>query len=168
MMNYLEIDKALVDITRAKCVECKARLDAIPKDRASERKALLIEYGMYTLCGNAGLQFNIGGTREVLYRKTRQNFFTYAMTKYPRHGEIYATLNDDERLSFMAAWQADLFMRDQLLAGYLTELSQAEAAGDAKNTFEMRIKIGAVREMLSIWEAWRVENDVYPRLLEEV
>ena len=165
-MNYLDIDKALVDITRAKCNECKARLDAIPKDRSSERKALMIENGMYTLCGNAGLLFNTYGTREGLYR-TRQNFFTYAMTKYPRHGEIYATLNDDEKLSFMAAWQADLFMRDQLLAGYITELAQAEAAGDAKNTFEFRIKIGAVREMLSIWEAWRAENGVYPNLMEE-
>ena len=166
-MNYLEIDKFLVDITRAKCNECKARLDATPKDRASERKALMIENGMYTLCGNAGLLFNTYGTREGLYR-TRQNFFTYAMTKYPRHGEIYATLSDDEKLCFMAAWQADLFMRDQLLAGYLNELAQAEAAGDAKNTFELRIKVGAVREMLSMWEAWRVENDVYPGLLEEV
>ncbi len=166
-MNYLEIDKALVDITRAKCVECKARLDAIPKDRASERKALMIENGMYTLCGNAGLLFNAGWERERTYQ-IRHNFFNCVLTKYPRHQEVYSTLNEDDKLSFMAAWQADLFMRDQLLAGYLTELTQAEAAGDAKNTFELRIKIGAVREMLSIWEAWRVENDVYPRLLEEV
>ena len=165
-MNYLDIDKALVEITRAKCNECKARLDAIPKDRASERKALMIENGMYTLCGNAGLLFNTYGTREGLYR-TRQNFFTYAMTKYPRHGEIYATLNDDEKLSFMAAWQADLFMRDQLLEGYVTELAQAEAAGDAKNTFELRIKVGAVREMLSLWAAWRKENNIYPIEIKE-
>ena len=165
-MNYLEIDKALVEITRAKCVECKARLDAVPKDSKAERKALQIEYGMYTLCGNAGLLFNTYGTREGLYR-TRQNFFTYAMTKYPRHGEVYAALNDDDKLSFMAAWQAELFMRDQLLEGYVTELTQAEAAGDAKNTFELRIKIGAVREMLSLWEGWRKENGVYPKLMEE-
>ena len=165
-MHYLDIDKALVDITRAKCDECKARLDTVPKDNKAERKALQIELGMYTLCGNAGLLFNTYGTREGLYR-TRQNFFTYAMTKYPRHGGIYAALNDDEKLSFMAAWQADLFMRDQLLAGYITELAQAEAAGDAKNTFEFRIKIGAVREMLVIWENWRKENGIYPGLMEE-
>ena len=115
-MNYLDIDKALVDLTRAKCAECKARLDAVPKDKPGERKALLIENGMYTLCGNAGLLFNTYGTREGLYR-TRQNFFNYILTKYPKHQEIYASLNEDERLSFMAAWQADLFMRDQLLAG---------------------------------------------------
>ncbi|MBE6585252.1 MAG: hypothetical protein E7645_01850 [Ruminococcaceae bacterium] len=165
-MNYLDIDKALVDLTRAKCAECKARLDAVPKDRAGERKALMIENGMYTLCGNAGLLFNTYGTREGLYR-TRQNFFTYAMTKYPRHGEIYATLSDDEKLSFMAAWQADLFMRDQLLEKYVAELAQAEAAGDARSTFEFRIKMGAMREMLSIWEAWRKENNIYPIEIEE-
>ena len=166
-MNFLDIDKALVDVTRAKCIECKARLDAISKDRASERKALYIEYGMYTLCGNAGLLFNTYGTREVLYRKTRQNFWGYAMTKYPRHGEVYATLNDDEKLSFMAAWQAELFMRNQLLEGYVNELSQAEAAEDVKSAFELRIKIGAVQEMLTIWEGWRKENGVYPDLIKE-
>ena len=165
-MNYLDIDKALVDITRAKCDECKARLDATPKDSKAERKALQIELGMYTLCGNAGLLFNTYGTREGLYR-TRQNFWGMILPKYPKHQEIYSALTDDEKLSFMAAWQADLFMRDQLLNGYVTELAQAEAAGDAKNTFELRIKIGAVREMLSIWEAWRAEKGVYPNLMEE-
>ena len=54
-----------------------------------------------------------------------------------------------------------------MLGGYVTELAQAEAAGDAKSTFEFRIKIGAVREMLSLWEGWRKENGVYPGLMEE-
>ena len=165
-MNYLDIDKALVDLTRAKCAECKARLDAVPKDKPGERKALLIENGMYTVCGNAGLLFNTYGNREGLYR-TRQNFFNYILTKYPKHQEIYASLNDDEKLSFMAAWQADLFMRDQLLAGYITELAQAEAAGDTKNTFELRIKVGAVRAMLDIWATWRKENNIYPLEIQE-
>ena len=167
-MNYLDIDKALVDLTRAKCAECKARLDAVPKDKPGERKALLIENGMYTLCGNAGLLFNTYGSRETLYLRTRQNFWSMVLlAKYPKHREIYNTLNEDEKLSFMAAWQAELYMRDQLLNGYIAELAQAEAAGDAKNTFEFRIKIGAVREMLSIWENWRKENGVYPDLMEE-
>ena len=166
-MNYLDIDKALVDITRAKCDECKARLDATPKDNKAERKALQIELGMYTLCGNAGLLFNTYGSRETLYLRTRQNFWSMVLPKYPKHQEIYSALSDDDKLSFMAAWQADLFMRDQLLNGYVTELAQAEAAGDAKSTFEFRIKIGAVREMLSLWEGWRKENGVYPGLMEE-
>ena len=165
-MNYLDIDKALVDITRAKCDECKARLDATPKDSKAERKALQIELGMYTLCGNAGLLFNAGWERQRTYQ-IRQNFWSMVLPKYPKHQEIYSALTDDEKLSFMAAWQADLFMRDQLLNGYVTELAQAEAAGDAKSTFEFRIKIGGVREMLSLWEGWRKENGVYPNLIEE-
>ena len=165
-MKYLDIDKALVDITRAKCDECKARLDATPKDSKAERKALQIELGMYTLCGNAGLLFNAGWERQRTYQ-IRQNFWSMVLPKYPKHQEIYSALTDDEKLSFMAAWQADLFMRDQLLNGYVTELAQAEAAGDAKNTFELRIKIGGVREMLSLWEGWRKENGVYPGLMEE-
>ena len=165
-MNYLDIDKALVDLTRAKCAECKARLDATPKDNKAERKALQIELGMYTLCGNAGLLFNAGWERQRTYQ-IRQNFWSMVLPKYPNHQEIYSALTDDDKLSFMAAWQADLFMRDQLLNGYVTELAQAEAAGDAKSTFELRIKIGAVREMLSLWEGWRKENGVYPGLMEE-
>ena len=165
-MNYLDIDKALVDITRAKCVECKARLDTTPKENKAECKALQIELGMYTLCGNAGLRFNAEWERQRTYQ-IRQNFWGMILPKYPKHQEVYSTLTDDDKLSFMAAWQADLFMRDQLLNGYVTELAQAEAAGDAKNTFELRIKIGAVREMLSLWEGWRKENGVYPGLLEE-
>ncbi len=165
-MNYLDIDKALVEITRSKCNECKARLDAIPKDRAGERKALMIENGMYTLCGNAGLLFNAGWERQRTYQ-IRQNFFNMLLPKYPMHQEVYNTLNDAEKLSFMAAWQADLYMRDQLLAGYLNELSQAEAAGDAKNTFELRIKVGAVREMLAAWATWRKENNIYPLEIQE-
>ncbi|MBR6781872.1 MAG: hypothetical protein IKM33_01575 [Clostridia bacterium] len=58
-------------------------------------------------------------------------------------------------------------MRNQLLAGYVNELSQAGAAEDVKSAFELRIKIGAVREMLAIWENWRKENGVYPDLIEE-
>ena len=165
-MNYLDIDKALVEITRAKCTECKARLDATPKGRASERKALMIENGMYTLCGNAGLLFNAGWERQRTYQ-IRNNFFNMILPKFPKHQEIYSTLNEEEKLSFMAAWQADLFMRDQLLAGYLNELDQAEAAGDAKNTFELRIKVGAVREMLAAWAAWRKENNIYPLEIQE-
>ena len=165
-MNYLDIDKALVDITRAKCNECKARLDAIPKDRSSERKALMIENGMYTLCGNAGLLFNAGWERQRTYQ-IRNNFFNMILPKFPKHQEVYNTLNHDEKLSFMAAWQGDLFMRDQLLAGYITELAQAEAAGDAKNIFEFRIKIGAVREMLAAWATWRTENNIYPIEIKE-
>ena len=109
-MNYLDIDKALVDLTRAKCAECKARLDAVPKDKPGERKALLIENGMYTLCGNAGLLFNAGWERQRTYQ-IRQNFWGMILPKYPKHQEIYASLNDDEKLSFMAAWLSPSFSR---------------------------------------------------------
>ena len=47
-MTYLEIDQAIVDITRQMCAECKARLDTIPKENGTERKAVQLEYGMYT------------------------------------------------------------------------------------------------------------------------
>ena len=68
-MTYLEIDKALVDITREKCAECKSRLESTPKDNVTERKALQVELGMYTLCGNAGLLFC---TKAKKFKKIRR------------------------------------------------------------------------------------------------
>ena len=43
--------------------------------------------------------------------------------------------------------------------------AMAEAAGDMNKAFEFKIKIGAVENMFSIWEAWRVDNDVYPDMV---
>ena len=164
-MTHLEIDCALVDITRAMCSECKARLDAIPKENATERKALQLEYGMYTFCGNAGLLFNTGWERSRVL-DVRQRFWNNELHRYPKFHETYQSLNEDEKLRFFAALQAELFLRDQWLGEQTASLSTAQQIGDTRQIFELNIKIGAVKRMFSIWEAWRFENNIYPNIFE--
>ena len=52
--------------------ELKARLDAVPKDKATERKAVQLEYGIYTFCGNAGLLFVVATLLLLCFRRTRK------------------------------------------------------------------------------------------------
>ena len=164
-MNYLEIDKAMVDITRQKCIECKSRLDAVPKENATERKALQLEYGMYTFCGNCGLLFNVGGQRTIT--QIRRRFFENELPKYPELNSMYQSMNEEEKLSCIAALQAEIFIRSQWLKEQYAELSAAQAAGDTNKEFEFRIKVGAVENMFSVWEAWRAENHIYPNMVKE-
>ena len=165
-MTYLEIYNAIVDITRAKCAECKERLDSIPNENATERKALQVELGMYTLCGNAGLLFNTKGDgRGVI--QNRRSFLNNVIGNYPKLNELYRTVDEDESLRFIAAIQGELYIRDQWLTLQYAEFAEAEKSGDTKKVFEFRIKIGAVKNMFAAWEAWRKENNVYPDLFEE-
>lgn len=165
-MTYLDIDAAIISITEEKCSECKVRLDTIPKENATERKALQLEYGMYTFCGNAGLLFSSGKREKVL--EVRRSFWNNRLDKYPKLKAIYDELSEKEKMKFLAVLQAELYIRDQWLPEQYSRLAEAEAAGDTDRIFEYQIKIGAVYNMLAVWEAWRVEHKVYPRLFEGV
>ncbi len=166
-MTYLEIDQAMVDMTRQKCVECKARLDAVPKENATERKALQLEYGIYTFCGNAGLLFNVGGERTIIYKR-RYVLENGMLQRCPSLALAYQGLNEEEKLCFVAALQAELFLRDSWLKEQYAELAAAESAQDTNKIFEFKIKIGAVENMFAAWEAWRKENGIYPHMFREV
>lgn len=146
--------------------DCKARWDAIPKEKATERKAVQLEYGIYTFCGNAGLLLNTGWEREKVLQE-RQRFLKNELRKYPKLNEVYQKLVQEEKMYFVAAWQSEIFIRDQWLGAQYTELFAAEASGDAKNVFELKIKIGAAGNVFSAWETWRRENNTYPNLFEE-
>ena len=164
-MTYLEIDKALVDITRAMCEECQTRLDAVPMENTTERKAVQLEYGMYTFCGNAGELFNTGWEREKVF-SVRQTFLNRVLHKYPRLDNMYRSLSGDEKLCFIAALHAEISLRDQWIEKKSAELAAAKASGDTKNAFEITIMIGAVKNMFDAWEAWRVENNIFPHMFE--
>ncbi len=166
-MTYLEIDQAMVNMTREKCNECKARLDAVSKENVTERKALQLEYGMYTFCGNAGLLFNVGGERTIV-QKRRYILENGMLQRCPPMELAYQGLSEEEKLCFVAALQAEIFIRDSWLKEQYAELAAAEASHDTNKTFEFRIKIGAVKNLFAVWEAWRLENGVYPHMFEEV
>ena len=164
-MTYIDIDKAIVDIVKEKCAECKTRLDRVSKDNPTERKALQLEYGMYSFCGNCGMLFGSGdGSKAVTVRK---RFLEGVMDKYPTLYKFYDNLDDEEKFKFIASTQAELYIRDQWLGTQIVELNDAEACGNIAKIFELKIKIGAVLNMFAEWENWRSENSVYPGMFEE-
>jgi len=164
-MTHLEIDNALVDITRTMCAECQGKLDAVPPENTTERKAVQLEHGMYTFCGNAGLLFNTGWEREKVF-SVRQPFLNKVLHKYPGLHNIYQTLDSDEKLCFIAALHAEIYLRDQWIGKKTDELTAAKASGDTKNAFEITVMLGAVKNMFAAWEAWRVENSIFPHMFE--
>ena len=166
-MTYLDIDRAIVDITRHICGECKARLDAVPKTNTTERKALQLEYGIDTFCGNAGLLFNTGWDRAKVY-DVRRNFWEHALGKHETLRALDLTLDDEEKRCLCAALQAELFLRDSWLAEQYADLAAAKDAGDAAGIFELTVKIGAAEAMFAAWETWRRENNIYPNIIETV
>lgn len=164
-MTYLDIDKALCDITVEKNNECKNRLDAVPKENKGERKALQIELGMYSLCLRAGLLYYTYGTRENAL-KIRRQVIDRILPAYPQTNEIFTGLSEDEQMIMHAALQAEIFMRDQFMQQYRAELEQAKAASDSEKIFELEIKIGAIENVFSAWEEWRVQNNIYPHMFK--
>ena len=165
-MTYLEIDEALVSITRQLCAACKERLDAIPRENASERKAVLLEYGMYTFCGNAGLLFNTGWERTKVLQ-VRQTLWNNELYNFPHIQTRYQTLDCDEKPCFHAALHGELYLRQSWLGEQEAALAMAEEAGDTRQVFELNIKLGAVSAMFAAWENWRRENNMYPNMFEE-
>ena len=163
-MNYLEIHKSIGDITREKCSECKARLDTVPKENVTERKALQLENGMYSFCLNCGLLGKADGSGPVALRK---RVLEGVMSKYPVLNAFYIKLNEEEKFKFIAATQSELFIRDQWLPAQYAELEAAEATGNTQNAFELKIKIGSALNMFDIWEAWRIDNNIYPGMFKE-
>lgn len=164
-MTYLEIDKAILDITQVMCKNCQAKLDVICKENVTERKAVQLEYGMYNFCRDAGLLYN-NGMERINYFRRGHSLMTKTLHKHPKLNAVYQALDDERKLCFYAALQGELFIRDQWIEKKNTELAAAKASGDTKSVFEITIMIGAVKNMFAAWEQWRVENNIFPHMFK--
>lgn len=165
-MTYLEIYSALVAITEKMAKECKAKLDAIPKENATERKAVQLEYAMYNFCSASGL-FNTSQIQQQALGKQPHSFvYDKLLPKYPKINSNYEALGNEDKWRFIAALHPELFIRDQWVNKKEAELAAATASGDTKSVFELTIQIGAVKKMFAAWEAWRVENNIFPHMFE--
>jgi len=168
-MNAIEIYKAQENIAKEKFSECKARLSATAKESRAERKALHIELGMYNLCLRAGL-LDRGGNAPDHAEKAlehRNKFIPKIIAAYPRINSAFLALHTEERGNFIAAVQAELYLRNQIYENYIAELEEAKAAGDAENVFDLQIKKGALESVFAAWEEWRKETDIYPYMFKE-
>lgn len=165
-MTYLEIDKVMYDIITEKYNECQLRLNTVPKENKNERKALIIEREMYGLCNRAGTMVHALGNRETVLSQ-RKRIIEEILHKYPKLCEIYNNLDDEEKMCFVAALQAEIYMRDQIVNNYYTELAAAKTANDTKNILELQIKIGGCENVFKAWEEWRAANGIYPKMFLE-
>ena len=165
-MTALEIDKAMYDIVKEKHDECQSRLDAVPKENKRERKALIIEREMYGLCNRAGILVYVSGKREnVLAMRCR--VIGQILQRYPKLNDFFTKLDEEEKKIFIAALQAEIYMRDQIVNSYYEDFEKAKKSEDMKNIFELQIKIGSCENVFKAWEKWRVENNIYPGMFLE-
>ena len=164
-MTYLEIYNALLAINQNMCNECKARLDAIPKENSTERKAVQLEYAMYKFCNASGL-FNAFQTQQALGKQPHSLVYDKLLPKYPKMNSLYEALSNEDKWCFIAALHPELFIRDQWVNKKEVELAAATASGDTKSVFELTIQLGAVKRMFAAWEQWRVENNIFPCMFE--
>ena len=164
-MTYLEIYNALLAINQNMCNECKARLDAIPKENSTERKAVQLEYAMYKFCNASGL-FNAFQTQQALGKQPHFLVYDKLLPKYPKLNSLYEALGNEDKRCFIAALHPELFIRDQWFTKKEAELAAAKESNDTKNVFEISIMLSAVKNMFAAWEAWRVENNIFPHMFE--
>lgn len=164
-MTHLEIYNALLAINQDICNECKTRLDAIPKEKTTERKAVQLEYAMYNFCNASGL-FNAYQIQQALEKQPHSLVYDRLFPKYLKINGTYEALNNEDKWCFIAALHPELFIRDQWVAKKEAELAAATTSGDTKSIFELTIQLGAVKNMFAAWEQWRVENNIFPHMFE--
>ena len=100
-MTYSEIDAAMVALTREQCAACEKKLAALSGNAPTERKAIQLELGIYTFCGNAGLLFN--ATSRDHWLGIRRPVVERMLPRYPRLQQIYHSLEEEEKPRFLAA-----------------------------------------------------------------
>lgn len=166
-MTTNDIFTALVDINKELLNQCKAKMETLSPDRKTERKALNVELGIYNACLRAGSLYKTVSTWEELWNM-RKNVAENMIYAYPKIGEVYFKANDNENQIIMAVTHSEMFIRNQLYEGYLSELDEATGANDTVKIFELQIKIGAMKSLFSAWEDWRTKNNLYPGMFEDV
>ena len=167
MLTNVEIEKALADIVLRKDAECKEKIAQLPKDARLEKKALMIECGMYSLCLHAGLLYNVLGDRDKVIA-TKCKRMPKFMEHFPKLKEYWKSASDEEKLTLTAALYGEIWMYDQFVTVYQKEFDTAREENNAESILETRIKLGAVKQVLMEWSVWRIQNDLYRGLLEEV
>lgn len=166
-MTTNDIFTELVDINKEQLNQCKEKIEFLPADRNTERKALNVELGMYNACLRAGSLYKTVSTWENFWN-IRKNVAENMIYAYPKISEVYFKADNNEKEIIMAVTHSEMFIRNQLYEGYLSELDEAIGADDAVKIFELRIKIGAMKKVFSAWEKWRIQNNLYPGLFEDV
>lgn len=165
-MNAIEIYENMASIVIRRKEACAEKIAALPPSSRTEKRALLIEQGMYRFCLNAGFLFNCSGTIEkVLIPRKRVMGNILSSHRYPALEKAFTSANEEEALTLYAAFQAEIFIRDQIMKTYYKNLEDAKASGDADGAFEAGIKIAVLEDVFKDFEKFRKDNNIYTGIM---
>ena len=160
-MDFVELEKNLVDIVNQKTKECEIRLANLDKNAKMEQKALIVEKAMYDNFLRIGLLYYTTGSRENAIA-TFAKRFDVLLSDFPNVNKIYSQLNDEEKKNITPFIHGMCFMKTQFFDMYNSQLEIASEKGDVKEIFELKIKANATMEMLQLWQKWWNENGFIP------
>lgn len=159
---------ALIAIARNIVEEYDQQIKALEPAAKTEKKALIIQREMASLCNRAGL---VGFAHPNYCEDPRipDSRFRTITAHYPAVTAYYGALSEDDRRIVLPYLHSLHFMSINFLIPWRAELSRAEGAGDAAAAFELGLKIHTVERVLEARRVWWEKNaDSLPAMPEEI
>ena len=159
---------ALIAIAQTIVEEYDAQIKALDPAAKTEKKALIIQREMASLCNRAGL---VGFAHPNYCENPRipDSRFRTITAHYPSVTAYYDSLSEDDRRVVLPYLHSLYFMSINFLIPWGAELTRAEGAGDAAAAFELKLKINTVTRVLEARRAWWQENAAdLPAMPEEI
>ncbi len=160
--------EALIAIAQSIVEEYDAQLKALAPTAKTEKKALIIQREMASLCNRAGL---VGFAHPNYCEDPRipDSRFCTTTAHYPAVTAYYGALSEDDRRVVLPYLHSLYFMSINFLIPWRAELARAEGARDAAAAFELGLKIHTVERVLEARRVWWEENaDSLPAMPEEI
>ena len=147
---------ALIAIAQAMIEEYDQQIKALEPTAKTEKKALIIQREMASLCNRAGL---VGFAHPNYCEDARipDSRFRTTTAHYPAVTAYYGSLSEDDRRVVLPYLHSLYFMSINFLIPWKAELTRAEGAGDAA-AFELGLKINTVTRVLEARRNWWKEN----------
>ena len=161
-MNKQEILNGLLTITKEKHNACKTDAASVDKNHSTERGALQLKSGIYNVAIAAGL---INGTDQAIELMSKR--FKNLIKHFPELANYYHRLPDDQKELMEISLYPEVFMRANFYNTYNSDLEQAELDGDPQKIFKARIKKEVLDDILYMWRAFRVHNELFAFAFEE-
>ncbi len=151
------IVEALLAIAGTVTEKYDEQLKALDPAAKTEKKALIIQREMASLCNRAGL---VGFAHPNYCEDPRipDSRFCATTAHYPAVTAYYRALSEDDRRAVLPYLHSLYFMSINFLIPWRAELTRAEGAGDAAAAFELGLKINTVTRVLEARRSWWQEN----------
>lgn len=161
-MNTQEIFNDLWTITKEKHNACKAEVSSVDKSHPTERGALQLKAGIYSVAIAAGLISSADNATELMGKR-----FKNLIKHFPDIANYYYTLPENQKSIMEIALYPEVFMRVYFYNTYNTDLEQAEKDGDPQAIFKAKVKKEVLNDILGMWQTYRVEKDLFVFAFDE-